>query len=42
MCNLWSITANQAALLKLFRVINLLFLLSGAAHLRNTEPLGNG
>jgi hypothetical protein len=29
-------------ILNLFRVINLLVLVSGAGHLQNAEPLGNG
>ena len=40
MCNLYSITTNQAAILDLFRVINLLVLVFGAGHLQNAKPLG--
>ena len=41
-CNLYSMTTNQEAILNLFRLINLLVLVSGATHLQNAESLGNG
>jgi hypothetical protein len=42
MCNLYSITTNQEAIIALFRVIHLLVLFSGTGALQNAEPLGNG
>jgi hypothetical protein len=35
-------TTNQEAILNLFRLINLLVLVSGATHLQSAESLGNG
>ena len=41
-CNPYSMTTNQEAILNLFRLINLLVLVSGATHLQNAKSLGNG